>query len=290
MSTILGHSVPFWKMQGCGNDFVVIDNRGLGLPREAMPRWAEKACAKSFGVGADGIFFWREPDPASPAEQGCDIVWDFYNNDGSRAEMCGNASRCSGRLAHALGLVEAEHVLGTDAGPIRVRVLEDVGEVKVQLTEPKDEALDLSLDVEGAAMAVHFVDTGVPHAVVFAEDVAAVDVAALGRLLRFHPHFAPAGANVNFAQVLDENTVRVRTYERGVEAETYACGTGVSAVQLIAHRLGLTGPASSLTTTGGETLTVSVEHGGLFLQGGAECTFSGRLYLEPLSLSEGEDG
>ena len=280
MRTDFGPSVPFWKMQGCGNDFVVIDNRELGIPVADMPDWAKKVCARAFGVYGDGLFFLED----APEDEGLDYVWQFYNSDGSRAEMCGNASRCVGKLAHAIGLAGEQHTFGTDAGPIKVQVLPDLDQVKVQLTPPHDERLNIELTVDGEPYSVHFVVLGVPHIAVFVDDVQAVDVKKLGRALRIHEGFAPAGTNVNFVQVVDRSTLLVRTYERGVEDETYACGTGVSSVQFLANRLGLTDASARATTSGGETLTVSLEGGEVFLQGAAEVTFSGRLYLEPLGL------
>ncbi|MGE4194479.1 MAG: diaminopimelate epimerase [Pseudodesulfovibrio sp.] len=280
---IFTRSVPFYKMQGCGNDFVVIDNRELGVPQSAMADWAKAVCARAFGVCADGLFFLENSDDPALAYR-----WHFYNSDGSRAEMCGNASRCAGKLAHAIGLAPAEHVFGTDAGPIKAKVLldgPDQGRVKVQLTPPKGTETGIVLDVDGTPLTVHFADTGVPHAVVFVDDVAAVDIMNLGPKIRYHAHFAPAGTNVNFAQVVDDATMLLRTYERGVEAETYACGTGASATQLLANQLGLTGSRADLTTTGNEVLTVFLEDGNVFLQGAAELTFRGELYLAPLGLS-----
>ena len=280
--TLFGTSVPFYKMQGSGNDFIVIDNREARIPEGDMPRWAQKVCARAFGVYGDGLFFLDESD--DPA---LDYRWHFFNSDGSRAEMCGNGSRCAGRLAHAIGLAPAEHVFGTDAGPIKAKVLTDgpdAGRVKVQLTPPKGIETDIELDVDGRPLTVHFADTGVPHVVVFVDDVESVDIMDLGPKLRYHERFAPAGTNVNFAQVMDRETMLLRTYERGVEGETYACGTGAAATQLLANTLGLTGRQATLTTTGGDQLTVFVEGETVFLQGAAELTFKGELYLEPMGL------
>ncbi|CCH49229.1 diaminopimelate epimerase [Pseudodesulfovibrio piezophilus] len=281
---IFGTSIPFYKMQGCGNDFVVIDNREAKVGQEVMDMWAQKLCARAFGISADGVFFLEESDDPS-----LDYRWHFYNSDGSRAEMCGNASRCAGKLAHAIGLAPAEHVFGTDAGPIKAQVLvhgPDAGRVKVQLTPPKGLKTNIKLEVDGEPLTVHFADSGVPHCVVFVDDVESLDIMNLGPKLRYHESFAPAGTNVNFAQVKDENTLLLRTYERGVEAETYACGTGAAATQLVANSLGLTESRADLTTTGGEVLTVFLEDGNVFLQGAAELTFKGEVYLGPLGLIE----
>ncbi|MEF2230712.1 MAG: diaminopimelate epimerase [Pseudodesulfovibrio sp.] len=280
--TLFGTPVPFYKMQGSGNDFIVIDNRALRIPVADMPRWARKVCARAFGVYGDGLFFLEESDDPALSYR-----WHFYNSDGSRAEMCGNASRCAARLAHALGMAPAEHVFGTDAGPIRAKVLTEgpeAGRVKVQLTPPTAIATGIALTVDGQPLTAHFANTGVPHVVVFVDDVSKVEIMDMGPKLRHHGHFAPAGTNVNFAQVVDDATLLLRTYERGVEGETLACGTGASATQLLANRLGLTGAKADLTTTSGEKLTVTVEGGSVFLQGAAELTFKGELYSEAMGL------
>ncbi|PKN08804.1 MAG: diaminopimelate epimerase [Deltaproteobacteria bacterium HGW-Deltaproteobacteria-8] len=280
MSTMFGARAPFYKLQGCGNDFVALDNRVLRLPESLMAEWAQKICPRAFGVGADGLFFLDLPAPGADA----DYRWHFYNADGSRAEMCGNASRCAGRLAFALGLAGTRQRLATDAGVIAIEVLPDSGQVKVQLTRPEKLVLGTRLSVPGSELEVHFVNTGVPHAVIFVDDVRATDVAALGPAVRFHEHFAPAGTNANFVQVLDSGHALVRTYERGVEGETLACGTGVSAVLVVASALGRTGERVENTTSGGEILVTSLEGGSVFLQGAAELTFTGELNLPALGL------
>ena len=176
----------------------------------------------------------------------------------------------------------------TDAGPIKVQVLPgdpNTGRVKVQLTPPVSTKTNIKLDIDGQPMTVHFADTGVPHVVVFMDDLETLDIMTLGPKIRYHDHFMSAGTNVNFAQVKDEKTMLLRTYERGVEAETYACGTGAAATQLIANGLGLTGSYADLTTTSNEVLTVFLENGDIFLQGAAELTFKGEMYLEPLGLT-----
>lgn len=282
MSVTFPASVPFYKMQGSGNDFVVIDNRAARIPELEMQRFAVAACRRAFGIGADGIFFLDLPKERTDV----DVIWHFFNADGSRAEMCGNASRCAARLAHMLGMAGPGLAIGTDAGVVRAEVFEDVREVRVQLTPPCGLETGIALDLGGGeAFTVHFVNTGVPHAVIFVENVENVDVDRLGRAIRYHARFAPAGTNVNFAQIVSAEAISLRTYERGVEGETYACGTGASAAVYLAHHLKLTGPDVQVTTSGGERLGIGVAEGALFLRGKAEITFSGVLNLQSVGLA-----
>ncbi len=277
-----GPTVPFYKMHGSGNDFVLIDNRKLGLAQAQMSLWAQKICRPAFGVGADGLIFLQD----APAGRDVDYIWHFYNADGSRAEMCGNGSRCAARLAHEIGLAGPDHVLGTDAGPIRAVVAPGAGRVKVQLTPPQGLELNIPVDVDGTGYTVHFVNTGVPHAVLVTDDVSAVDVLALGRAIRRHERFAPAGTNVNFIQVKAPCRLLLRTYERGVEGETFACGTGAAASALVANTLGLTESSVELTTTGGEILQIHLENGTVFLEGPAVKTYQGEMFIESLGLEQ----
>jgi len=273
--------IPFYKMHGSGNDFVLIDNRDLKLPVSSMSAWARAICAPHFGVAADGLIFLDPP----PKGSNLDFVWHFYNADGSRPEMCGNGSRCAARLAFELGLAERNQVFGTDAGPVKALVLPDSDQVKVRLSEPKDMRLDIKFSENELPARVHFVNVGVPHAVVLSRDVSAVDVKNQGRALRNHEHFAPQGVNVNFVQVRGQDRISLRTYERGVEDETYACGTGAAAASIVTNALGLTGREIETVTSGGEILQIFIENGTVFLQGKAVLVYSGEMYLESLGLS-----
>jgi diaminopimelate epimerase len=266
-------AIPFYKMQGSGNDFVLLENDRLRVDPARMADWARSICARSFGVGADGLIFLE----SAPRDPECDYRWHFFNADGSRAEMCGNGSRCAARLAYELGLAEAEHVLGTDAGPVRARVDPASGRVQVQLTTPVDAATGLRLRLGQGEQEVHYVQVGVPHAVVFAEDAASVDLARLGPAVRYHERFSPQGANVNVVQVRGSDLL-IRTYERGVEAETYACGTGAAASAVIASRLGRCSGHCRVVTSGGEELEISLEEERVFLRGNAVLVYRGELY------------
>ncbi len=273
--------VTFHKMHGCGNDFVLVDNRELALPVEHMVSWAKALCPRGFGIGADGFIFLEAPVPQEPRAA---FRWHFFNADGSRAEMCGNASRCAARLAVELGLAPTRHAFLTDAGLIEAEVLgPDL--VKVRLTDPVDLRLNLDLDVAGQARTVQFVNTGVPHAVVFVPDVQAEDIMRFGPALRHHEHFAPKGTNANLAQVVDPGTLLLRTYERGVEGETHACGTGAVATVYLAHKLGLTGPHGDVTTSGGEVLSIDIAPDGVRLTGKAVKVYTGQFDPVALGLS-----
>ena len=279
MSVDIGPEISFFKVQGSGNHFVAIDNRDKVVPENAMEAWARAVCRNAFGVGADGIFFIEDAEDPALAYR-----WHFYNSDGSRAEMCGNASRCVAKLAVRLNIAPAQHVFGTDAGSIRANVL-DNGQVQVQLTTAVDLEKNIELAVDGSDYLVHFVNTGVPHVVLVVDDASAVDVAGLGRAIRFHEAWQPAGANVNFIQKTGEDSFALRTYERGVEAETYACGTGAAASGVIARELGIAGESISFVTSGGETLIIILEGDQVYLQGEAEIVYEGRLNLTGLGLS-----
>lgn len=268
----------FYKLQGCGNDFIIIDNRRAHVDLSQMPLWARTLCQRKINVGADGLIFLD----VSP-DQG-DYMWHFYNADGSRGEMCGNGSRCAGFLAYSIGLADAEHSFKTDVGLVQVAVKPEnltKAQVRVQLTSPVDHREPVSLELLGTNYDVHFVNAGVPHAVIIVPDARAVDVFALGRELRYHSHFSPAGTNVNIVSIKDRNSIIARTYERGVEAETLACGTGASASVYIAYKLRLLESSAHVESSGGEILGVDVEnHVGneiLFLTGAATFVYSAEL-------------
>ncbi|MFO8032862.1 MAG: diaminopimelate epimerase [Desulfohalobiaceae bacterium] len=268
--------VPFYKMQGSGNDFVIILNDQLQLQKESMALWASRICQPSLGVGADGLIFLH----TEPQEKGIDYRWHFFNSDGSRAEMCGNGSRCAAWLAYHLGLAGKNHILGTDAGPIQAHVSPEQGQVKVQLTSPKDLYLDIELSWSGQELLqVHYVDTGVPHVVYFSEDPDQLDIQALAPGIRYHSRFAPQGANVNLVGFQGPEHLYVRTYERGVEGETLACGTGAAAAAVVARELGLCGDQIRITTSGQEELNIFLQKGLIYLQGAAVLVFAG--YLNP---------
>jgi diaminopimelate epimerase len=270
-------TLSFTKMNGAGNDFVMVDNRdgALALSREQIAR----LCDRHRGVGADGLI------AVEPARNGADFRMRYYNADGGEAEMCGNGARCFARFARQVSGGEASAIsFETEAGAIGARFLGD--EVQLDMSAPHSYAPATTLEAGGESLAVHFLNTGVPHAVVFVDDLDAVDILRLGSGLRYHAHFAPKGTNANFVQVLAPNEIAIRTYERGVEGETLACGTGVTACALIHHLE--TGGASpvAVRVKGGDALRVGFTPGAtrgefenVTLTGPADFVFDGTLAL-----------
>lgn len=266
--------IPFTKMSGTGNDFIIIDHRRPFLADREIPGFVRSVCQRSFSVGADGLILVEDHPDA-------DFRWHFFNADGSRAEMCGNGARCAARFAHEKKIAPARMRFITDAGPIEAEVLD--GRVKLRLTRPMDLRQNLLVEFDGREMEIHHINTGVPHAVRIVGNSDATEVAEWGRQIRFHPLFAPAGANVNFVEPLGPSALKVRTYERGVEAETMACGTGAVAAAIIGALQGLVSPPVTVTTSGGARLIVhfSLVNGtgvaDVFLEGPARIVYEGEL-------------
>jgi diaminopimelate epimerase len=235
-----------------------------------MDAWAKALCPHAFSIGADGIIFLEEDASGQAATR-----WHFFNADGSRAEMCGNGSRCATLLAHRLGMAPAEHFMLTDAGPVHAKVFPEAGEVEVQLTPVQGLSLNFPLQLGEESWTAHFANTGVPHTVIVSDDVKALDIKGLGARVRYHERFAPAGTNANFIQVVNREELLLRTYERGVENETYACGTGAAASVAVAHALGLCEARAKVTTSGGEVLEITVDGNDIFLRGKALLVYEG---------------
>lgn len=240
--------IPFWKMNGAGNDFIIIDHRQPLVPRDRMAEFARLICRRKFSVGADGLFLI---EPSARA----DFSWRFFNADGSEAEMCGNGARCVARFAYMQGIAAARMRFETLAGIVEASVADT--QATIRMTQPHSFRFDRQIEIAGQLLMVHSVDTGVPHAVLFVDDIDSIDVVGLGRQIRHHPDFAPAGTNVNFIGQQEEG-FRIRTYERGVEDETLACGTGAAAGALIAAAKGFAVSPVAMVTSGGVSLTVQL--------------------------------
>ena len=270
----LAGMLTFTKMNGAGNDFVMVDNRDLRyeLDKTAIAR----LCDRHRGVGADGLI------AIEPAQAGGDFRMRYYNADGGEAEMCGNGARCFARFASRVSGQTGAIAFETAAGLISAKLHH--GLVELAMSAPHGLALDEKLTVNGHKLSVHSVNTGVPHAVVFVDDLAGADVVALGSALRHHAHFAPKGANVNFVGQREDHTIAVRTYERGVEGETLACGTGVVASALILNQLQSAASPVSVWVQGGDRLEVGFERKGkdyhhVTLTGPADFVFDGHVVV-----------
>lgn len=263
-------------MSGSGNDFILIDNRQGIVPQNNASAFAARICRRKMSAGADGLILIEDSDAA-------DFRWQFFNSDGSLAEMCGNGARCAARFALSHGICGPNMDFETVAGMIRAEVRDS--RVKVTLPKPVDVKFDYEISWQQGELSINSINTGVPHVVVTGFDLNTVDVAALGRELRFHPAFAPAGTNVNFVSIQSNQTVHIRTYERGVEDETLSCGTGAVAAAVVSVcRFDVPSPVPVLTRSG-ETLTVYVARDGnniqeVCLEGGTRLIYEGILMEE----------
>jgi diaminopimelate epimerase len=264
----------FTKMNGAGNDFVMVDNRDLKytLSRDVIAH----LCDRHRGIGADGLI------AIEPPQTDADFRMRYYNADGGEAEMCGNGARCFARFASRVAGKSESMSFETMAGVITANVLGD--DIQLEMSMPKDLTLGVKLTVFGKEHTTHFINTGVPHAVLVCEDVGKVDVRTLGAAIRYHDYFAPKGANANFIEIQGPRLLSIRTYERGVENETLACGTGVCAAALI--HSALTGDASPIEVRvkGGETLKVGFQKSGdafskVTLTGPADFVFEGQVVV-----------
>jgi diaminopimelate epimerase len=242
--------IPFMKMSGSGNDFILIDHREPFLKEEGLKDLVRKVCRRRISAGADGLILIERSQKA-------DFKWRFYNADGSEAEMCGNGGRCVARFAHLKRIAGPSLKFETLAGILSAQV--DGKSVKLEMTKPLGLKLDESLLVDGRKQVFSRINTGVPHAVLFVEDLEGVDIVPVGRAIRFHSYFSPNGTNVNFIRLEKGSQLSIRTYERGVEDETLACGTGAVASALIAAFKGFVKSPVSIKTRGGEILIVHFE-------------------------------
>ena len=273
---VVSRAVRFWKLEGAGNDFLGLDGRAgdFKLKRQQIA----DLCDRRRGVGADGVLVVEKPKV-----RGADFRMRYYNSDGGEAEMCGNGARCFALLARAVSGRKGNVLrIQTQAGLVTLQIRGQ--EVQVSMTEPTKLRLGRKLVVAGRKLAVDFLNTGVPHAVLFVRSVRSIDVAKQGRAIRYHSAFAPSGTNVNFVEIGRGNRIHVRTYERGVEGETLACGTGVVASSILSNlRRGLRSPIL-VTTRGGDHLRVgfSMVNGQarkVTLQGLARIVYTGVIHV-----------
>ena len=268
--------LAFVKAEGTGNDFIIIDAKDAPSAKN-LSEIAKVLCRRRKSIGADGLLVYDK-------SSACDFKMRIFNPDGSEPGMCGNGIRCLAQYARKIKNLKKDRFnIETNAGSITVDFLkEDIPRIK--LTDAKDLKLNFALDVDGKKMNLNYVAVGVPHVVYLSSNIDKEDVAGLGRKIRFHEFFQPAGTNVNFIEIVSPNSLKVRTYERGVEGETLACGTGVSASSLVAFLLDKVKRPVSVTTRSAETLTIYIEGAkpkieALYLEAEAKLVFEGKIEI-----------
>lgn len=247
-------TIPFIKMAGAGNDFVIID---APKTRMNLKRLAVKVCDRTNGIGADGLMVF---DQSARADYRMRII----NADGSEAEMCGNGARCmAAYIVRHKRPRKKTFTMETLAGILEAKAANEVADVR--LSDPEDYRPEIAIDLNDRDVTLHYVDTGVPHVIIYVEGLEGIDVKAIGRPIRNHEEFTPRGTNVNFVEFLEKDLVNCRTYERGVEDETKACGTGsvaaaiVSYLQLNPGIINKKGARMRVRTRSGEVLRVTFD-------------------------------
>jgi diaminopimelate epimerase len=266
-------SIPFAKMSGSGNDFILIDNREGIVPEDKQAHFVRCVCRRKISAGADGMIFVENSDKV-------DFKWNFFNSDGSVAEMCGNGARCVARFAFINGIVKERMGFETIAGIIYAQVLKD--KVKIKMTDPCDLLIDATLSMDAGTIHYSSINTGVPHVVIEVDNIETADVIGMGRRIRHHSQFMPAGTNVNFMVPQTNGVWAVRTYERGVEDETLACGTGIVAAALVLAEQKNAASPITLKTRSGSHLKVCFSrdtgnYTDIFLEGDARIIYEGQL-------------
>jgi diaminopimelate epimerase len=267
--------VSFSKYAGCGNDFVLFDHRCPFFPLHNQ-QLMKKLCHRQLGIGADGLIFLETSSSA-------DFKMRIFNADGSEAEMCGNGIRCLYKFIQQLGFQTKAYTIETMKRKLTIAASGD--DVSVEMGIPTEIDWEVNLMIEGQTKVAQHLDTGVPHAVLFVENLDLVDMIHLAPKIRYHPEFLPRGANVNFALMKSNDLIELRTYERGVEQETLACGTGAVATALAAAKMfNLKSPLSVLTRSK-EQLRVWFERNGetfeqIIMSGPASLIYHGEIKIE----------
>jgi len=259
--------LKFTKAEASGNDFVIFKGKPLV---KNFPLFVKKICDRRFGIGADGILLFEKSKKS-------DFALKIYNADGSHPKMCGNGARCIALWAvKKLKIKNKKLKLETEAGEISAQVKKN-NFVKVEMPSPKNLKTNFKINLGTKKILANFVIVGVPHTVIFVKNVDRANVDELGRKIRYHRIFKPAGTNVDFVEVVNSKYIKVRTYERGVEGETLACGTGISSSSFIAKKLGLVKDNIRVLTKSGEILKISIDGDAIFLEGKTRLVFDGEI-------------
>lgn len=272
--------IPFFKMSACGNDFCLVDNRD-GLFPGPIGLLVRQICKRRISLGADGLILLEGSESAS-------FRMRFFNSDGGQAEMCGNGARCVARFAYINGIAPSQMSFVTDAGPVEAQVLErgiriGLGDLAFSASDSRVMLTDVMPDRD-----FYYITVGVPHVVCITDDLEKIDVQGLGKRIRYHAMFEPKGTNVNFVKITGPNSLSIRTYERGVEGETLACGTGSTAAAIVASSVGLVTPPVKVMTKSGCPLRIGFNSDGdhlkhLWLEGEARVVCSGDIWLDEIA-------
>ncbi|MEA3490049.1 MAG: diaminopimelate epimerase [Candidatus Omnitrophota bacterium] len=268
------YNVNFTKAMASGNDFIIIDNKRGELDARQLdyPEMARELCPRKLSIGADGLLILEDSDRAV-------FRMRIINPDGSEVDMCGNGARCSAFYAAACGWGE-DLSIETGSGILAAQV--DGGNVKIRMSDPRDIKLDINLGIGSSIMKICYINTGVPHVVHFVDDLEGYQVKETGRKIREHSLFSPEGTNVDFVGEMDADNAAVRTYERGVEDETLACGTGVVASAVVMGLLGCASSPVRVRTRSGDTVNVYFNLSGqkvtdVYLEGKASIVYEGKV-------------
>jgi diaminopimelate epimerase len=270
--------ISFYKMSASGNDFILMDNRDKGLNGDNIGNFVQQLCRRRFSVGADGLILIEYSSKAH-------FKWRFFNADGSEAEMCGNGGRCVAKLAHLLKIAPAQLSFETQAGIIQAEIT--ATGVKLKMTNPYNLRPHIDLNLINHFIQGGFINTGVPHLVCLVDDLEDYPVVEIGKQIRLHPEFSPAGTNADFVKIITPNRIAVRTYERGVEDETMACGTGaIASALMVSLWKGIKSPVA-VETHGGEVLTIFFQRAEegfseVYLEGPAKVIYQGYLWKEAI--------
>ena len=272
------NKIPFMKLSGAGNDFVIINNLSqvVDSTDSEFMNFVTKVCQRRMSVGADGVLL-VEPN------EDVDFRMRYFNADGGEVETCGNGARCISKFAYLNGIVSKQMRFLTNVGIYEAEIVGD--NVKVGMSDPTDIRINVPLRLEEGVHDVGFVNSGVPHVVFFVDDLETTDVFDLGQQTRYHDDFKPAGTNANFINIYSQELIEIRTYERGVENETLACGTGSIASAIVSASLGKVKSPVSVKTASGVILKIHFDlendaAKNVYLEGDARVIFAGELTSE----------
>lgn len=275
--------IPFMKLSGAGNDFVIINNLNKVVDSTASDfmSFVTKLCQRRMSVGADGILLVESADDVAPDD--VNFRMRYFNADGGEVETCGNGARCISKFAYLNGIVSEKMRFLTNAGIYEAEVVGD--NVKVGMSDPTDIRINVPLTLKDGVHTVGFANSGVPHVVFFVDDLDSTDVFDLGQQTRYHNDFKPAGTNANFINIHSQEMLEIRTYERGVENETLACGTGSIASAIVSAKLGKVQSPVAVKTASGVILKIHFEleddtAKNVYLEGDARVIFAGELTPE----------